>query len=127
MGVTVTVLPDNNPFKYGDKEVLRCTFDGLNIHRLTTLSWTKGDNFPNSTQIAYYTGKVFHNDSYGKPGDYVMTPPDSLTGSGSSNLIIKKVIVDDIGKYWCSVSAGFIQGLNSFDVDLIGKMILLYV
>ncbi|XP_072048954.1 uncharacterized protein [Amphiura filiformis] len=120
---TVSVTANTNPTKKGLEQRLTCSYANLNGKEVNSISWSKGPNFTGSSQIATYRitqsgGEITYNDSYGNPGDYVMSMPAGNSNQGSTSLTITAIAVDDIGVFWCNVNAeGFpVQGHIAIDV-----------
>ena len=63
---------------------------------------------------------IRYNESYGEPGDYVMSEPNLEAINGTSTLTIKSVKLRDDGTYRCQVAAEG-PAKNSFaTLDVIG-------
>ena len=86
---------------------------------MASVAWRKGS--ANAEPIAYYENGMIKIDAEDAES-YTMTISYSSADPGSSNLTIKEVKVDDIGTYYCTVSAGYIEEVKSIDVNVIGKI-----
>ena len=98
----MTVTSSNNPAKESVQNIFTCSFANPNGDFITQLAWSKDK----TSQIANYVrnnADIGYNNTYGEPGDYVMSKPDLDASLGTSTLTVTSVSLDDIGLFECEI------------------------
>ena len=117
----MTVTSSNNPAEESVQNILTCTFTNPSGDFLTQLSWWAKDNSGIANYFRSDRDDVRYNNTYGQPGDYVMSKPDLDASPGTSTLTVTSVSLDDIGTFNCDVNTLGPTSRDELTLDVYGK------
>ena len=115
----MTVTSSNNPAEESVQNILTCSFANPSGDLITQIVWGKD----NSVIANYLRSEddVRYNNTYGEPGDYVMSKPDLDASPGKSTLTVTSVSLDDIGIFNCDVNTLGPTSRDELTLDVYGK------